>query len=449
MLTLCLLCIHSRPTPKLYLLSGLCYSACCVNNPLLCLAFVPYPVFCLAGGKKASSSPQQPASPFRCFFTREALGYFSFGICIAAAICLVFFFATGGTLSSVPPNIKNLLRSSEYNIASLSLGKKFTNTLTSFRSISFGLPLLPGLAAALLLDKKRKQNSHRLVYLALSLLLCLVFICGIVRTAVYSLDTHIATVYSFSLPFFVFSTVCYVLTERKNKSLFSCMWCPCAVAALFQLLASNSLLSSLGVVFAVSNVAGVLFTRDLFQELFLPSREAASSRQTDRIPITCRRLLCAALCLQLLFYGFVLLFGQLPTGNRIRASTGPMAGLVLSEPEHQSYTISLQDLDIVAERSGPEDPVYIHSDRSWMYLYLDRPIAIHHTWFQGRFLGENLLEYYRCNPEKVPKYIYMDQNVFSVWVRDSLLTIAGEWFDFTVEDLPGGILLTVHASKLS
>lgn len=425
LLSLCLLSLRGSPAPRYHFLAGLCYSACCVCNPLFCLA---YPLWLAASrlGRKT-----RPVTGPR-FFTREKPGYFCAGIAVTAVLCLVFFFATGGTLSSVLPNIGNILSGSEYDIVSQSPETKILGILKSLRTISFGLPLLSGLSAALLLDKKRRQASHRLVYLSLAVLLGLVYEGGIAISARY-------TTYGFSLPFFVFSTVCYVLTENKNKELFYGMWCPCAVAALFHLMASNTLLSSVGIVFAVSNVAGVLFTRDLFQELVPDSR---------RIPAVCRRLICAAICLQLVFYGFVLQFGQIPRKDDLRAASGPLAGLHMSQSEYQDYNLCLKDLDTIRQRSRPEDPVYLYTSQNWMYLYLDRPMALHCTWFEGNFLTEDLLNYYRRNPGKIPRFIYLEKHSYSIWYLESFLATAQEWFDYTLEELPAGILLTVHGSKL-
>ena len=45
------------------------------------------------------------------------------------------------------------------------------------------------------------------------------------------------------------------------------MWLPSVIAACVQYMASNTMLTALGFVLAVANVAGVLFARDLYREM--------------------------------------------------------------------------------------------------------------------------------------------------------------------------------------
>ena len=75
---------------------------------------------------------------------------------------------------------------------------------------------------------------------------------------------------------------------------------------------------------------------------------------------------------------------------------------------------------------------------NWLYMYLDRPVATYTAWYRGTLNQDLLTKYYRQNPHKVPKYIYVTSPNFIV---------IDEMFEYTQEELSAGILLTVEYEK--
>ena len=112
-----------------------------------------------------------------------------------------------------------------------------------------------------LFDKKRMQQSHRLIYLLDSAIWMVAYDVGGWLSGSYEGLT------AFSLPFWVFSTVCYILTENKNKVIFRCFYIPCMIATCFHYFVANTYIAVIGVVLSISNVAGVFFIMDLWKEM--------------------------------------------------------------------------------------------------------------------------------------------------------------------------------------
>lgn len=483
-LTLCLLSIYQKGVVRYHVLAGACFGACCVNNPLFCIVYLLYFLLCALWKKRdavlASRKARQTkraqkektgkarraalqtimqkhaaltasVESYACFFTKRAILFSALGIALIALVSMLFFFATGGTLASIAQNTAHLLQSSEYGITSVSMIEKLRRLWTAINAISFHAPfLLPLLFLALLLDKKRTRLPHRLIYLVVTVLLSALFVAGMVRQMSFR-------AMMLSLPFALLSIVCYVLTEKKNTRLFLCMWCPCAIASAAILFASNTLLSSVGIVLAISNVAGAFFVRDLIAELRAeregPDAPEVQSLPAGRLVFAAKATLCLGLCLQIGFYGFALQFKQLPPKDPVQPAEGPFAGMRMTEQQYDAYQKSLHDLDLIKARSGEKDPVLIVSYQNWMYLYTGRPMAVYTPWFYGRLRMDDLRAYYKTNPAKIPKYIYLvnrDREDFNAIdcnnIEENMETLR-EMFDFSEETLSDGVLLTVTAYK--
>ncbi len=473
LLALCLMSIYKKQSAKSYIFAGICYGCCCVCNPLFCLAFVLYLIGCalwtqrdtikerLVGirysnttkkGKKLTKREKKEQKKqahesfpelenYNCFFTKEAMLRITCGLLILAIIAAGFFFITGGTIDSILDNIENLLKSSEYDIASNSVFSKLLNTIQYFSIANFHMPwILPLLFIVMAFDKNRKNNTHRFAYLAATVLWMVVFIAGVL----VNIEIYLCAL---SLPFCVFSLVCYALTENKNKTVFFCMFVPCLIATFFHYLAADTLLAAVGVVLAVSNVAGALFTMDLWKEIRSASTEDSESATKNK-KASIRNIIIVAFSIQILFYSVFYHHGQFFGMDAPRATTGPYAGLRMSEEQYERYTNLINDIDVIKSLSDEDNPVLIGSFRNWMYLHLDRPFATYTTWYRGALDLELLTDYYRENPKKIPKYIYIDTSgVDEAGVQFIMKRLDG-MFEFTRQDLSNGVLLTVEKNYL-
>ena len=469
--TLCLLSIYKNKSTKFYIFAGVCFGCCCVCNPLFTLAFVLYLVGCVLWakreviqeyviekksskkGKKLTKRQKREQKKqlfesfpelegYNCFFTGEAVLKITCGILIVVIIAVAFFFFTGGTIGSIFDNIENLLGSSEYDIASKSIFSKFIQTIGFFSMANLNMPwILPLIFIVLLIDKNRRNNLHRFAYLAVLVLWTITFIIGVMS----NIEIYLCGI---SLPFSAISVVCYILTEKKNKTLFYCMYAPCLIASFFHYLAADTHLGAIGVVLAASNVAGVIFARDLWREM-QPGATDDLEKSNKKQTIPLRIIIIVAFCLQISFYGIFYQHDQIFGKDAPKATIGPYAGLYMTQEQYNRYNNAINDLDVIKDLTDEDAPVLLDTYNNWMYLYLDRPMATYTTWYRGSLDLKLLTDYYEENPEKTPEYIYIESPNLD---KDSLrfaTKYLEEIFVFEEEkELSNGFLLTVKRSKI-
>ncbi len=463
---LLLLTIRNNPKSVFYILTGAFYAGACVCNPIFCGVFPLYIALCLffaysnsrfhrqniilsnkerrKHDKKLRELPQKKDEHY-IFFGKKAFLLFFFGICIIAACCLIFFFSTGGSLSVFAQNFKHLLTDSEHDVFEspvIALFDKLIHTAKGFNTISFGLFFLPLLLfVSLAVDKKRNSTTHKAIYIFFTLALAVFYICGITVASIKGAGN----IHFFSLPFFLISMVCYILTTNKNKTLFYCFWLPCMLACVAQFLASNLGLWTIGWVCAIANISGAFFAKDLFYEL----KEKKENSLLVLLSIA-RVIICVGIILQLSYNGTTIFEGiSIPKTDKYRQiESGPYENLYINNKYYGTFELSLRDLDKIKDRSNEDDPVLILSDMTWLYLYIDRPFGTYSAW-QLSFEPERLEAYYELNPEKTPKYIYIsavlprsDYGV-SFKYAETKATVMKEMFNCKEEKLSRGILLTV------
>ena len=472
LLAFCLIKIYEQGSTRNYILAGVCYACCCICNPLYCASFLLYLIACALWSsrvkikgkileiqalqnktkekkltkKQKKEILQKASEPFlnekeySFFFSKEAALRFSCGISIVVVIAVTFFFITGGKLASISDNIINLFNSTEYDVASKSLISKLIETGINFSETSSGVIwLLPLLFLFILSDKKRKQPSHRWVYLlALAAWMVAYEIGGWLPNEYTSLT-------AFSLPFWAFSTICYILTEKKNKVIFRFFYVPCMIATLFQYLAANTYIAVIGIVFAVANVAGVFFAMDLWKEMSCTANKESEAPDTDKkatVKINEKRfrnIIIVGFCIQIVINVGFNIEANTYTKDDNKVTTGPYAGFYLNDEEYALYNKRISDLDVIKELSLKDEPILLATYNNWMYLYLDRPIATYTAWYMGTLHQDLLISYYEENPEKIPEYIYID----SPEPEKVKVDMISDMFGFTRQNLSNGVLLTV------
>ena len=188
------------------------------------------------------------------------------------------------------------------------------------------------------------------------------------------------------------------------------------------------------------------YTKKSLQKLTFPPPKNKLSKSS-------RCLLCISLCLQIIFHCFIYQYAQLPDKDVTKATKGPYSGIYMTEEQYNNYSNAIADLDLIKERSNENSPVLIASYNNWMYMYIERPIAVPTTWYLGEINQEQLTTYYKENPDKIPEYIYIDSLDYYNKVNNDQLNknidISGKMFEFTKEELSSGVLLKVKKCKLN
>lgn len=459
---LSLISIQAKGSPILFVLAGFWFGCSCVCSPTICILFFIYFVFFLLwpykekinlkilqykpnkANKKSNSKKSSNTevcfsnNVLNIFFTPKAFAYIFCGISIIAVIAISFFFATGGTISSIFKNISNIFTCSEYTQFFNDNLEKPIYFLKTYNELSLKLPfLLPIFFIVIKYDKNRNIFSHRIMYLFGSFILSIVYMLGI--------TLHFEPLNSInSLPFCIVSITCYILTKNKNKLLFYLLWCPCISAGLLQAFFSNTIFLSFNIGIAISNIAGVFFLSDLYKEMAPDSiksnKEYSSLLKKKTIAI--KNILLIAICLQLFFQCFISAQWKLSTEDVSHIANGPFAGLYMKNSEYPHYDATLKDIEKVKSIVGENEPVLIITYNLWTYLHIDRPFAIHTVWRSWRTYPEHLKLYYKSNPDRIPSYIYLSsENDYEYDHFDEIETL----FDFTEIKLSDSILLKVNA----
>ena len=481
--TLSLFCIYKNHSVKSYLATGFCFGCCCVNNPIFCIFFALYLILCALWKKKeilinlisnhysvsryTRKNPQkakrksfeaiktateekriffaQCFENYNCFFSKEAIIYSFAGLCIIAGISVIFFFATGGTISSIFENLENLMSASEYFTTSKGAWiQKSFDFRNAINTMSFGMPyLLPIFFFVILADKKRKANTHRIGYLTGALALAVMVSAGML-----SADEN--TAFFYSLPFAIFSLVCYILTDKRQTDLFFCIWCPSMAAATLSAIASNTLFYSSSAICSISNIVGVFFACNLFREMIADHQNGTTEKSYGKFFARVGQItIIIAICFQVTLSGFFMReFLTLGENDTFKITNGPLKGMYYHEEAYKLYQSNLKLLDHVKEISDENDPIYVGANLNWTYMYADRPFGTYSAYFLG-VEPDVLAAYYEKNPDKIPKYICY----FSV--LDTRYTCSSQemfeedkdlldsMFEYTTEHFENGILLKV------
>lgn len=466
LLTVMLLKIKVKDSIALYLLTGCFFGFCCVCNPFECFVFAAYTIICIIyrfkldttrrlkgkAKEKAKAKEKEKTIVLDKYFGKQAYLKFGAGVIIAAVISIVFFLATGGKFSEVIENIPNLLNDSSHNNFTSPLEafmEKLTITFGYINDISFNLFwLLPVFCVALLVDKNRKQSTHKIIWLLLALVMSVFFFAGVTVGALQS-----SRCFAVSLPFAIISVVSYVLTENKNKTLFYCMWLPSAIATVIQYMASDMHLSVMWVLI-IGNIAGVFFIKDLINETFTNQEKDKKLKSTGKI---CTGILCVGICLQIIFQGSLYTVGRTVKSDYVKLEKGPYRGLYMSQSAVDRNNAIMDDLDYIKELTSPDDPVLIISEFGWMYLYIDRPFATYSAW-QPYLQTSRIIDYYKEHPDKIPYYIYVGyttipRSVLSGHGHDveramSYVEPLQYIFNCEATELSNGVLLKVESREI-
>ncbi len=457
--------LSTKQNTALFITAGILFGCMCICNPFSFFLFIIYCIYCLLRhyydsatykryckkynraaikkGKKEKRTPFLQTIPSFLFSKNSFIAIF-LGAFLMFIVLVIFYFATGGSLSAIGDNFSHLLTDSEHDIFNSPLAAffdKIKRTLQIFNTIHFKVPyIIPALFAALLFDKKSKSGNRRIVYVFVCAATAIFCAIGVLAAAMKDQSTSLF----WSYPLFLLSLCCYIMTNNKNKNLFYFFFLPCVFACAVQYLASNLLFTSIGWVLAVGNVAGVFFIKDFATEL---KDDPAICKKGF---ITAVSILLSVLITAQCAYQFLptCLSSSLDTQESRLIETGPLKGLYIDSKFYGTHVLNMQDLDKIKTRNKEDAPVLILSKMCWLYLYLDCPFGVYSAW-QNSFEPDRLQAYYTQNPQKSPKYIYISAvnpfNGYSVSFKDAQNTadVILEIFNCKVEKLSRGYLLTV------
>lgn len=449
--------LYKKASIPLMIFAGVCFGFSCICSPTLCVLYFVYVAAVIFWPKrdkfinritkqKLNKTHKSEVSltaieEFNVYFKVKSFTFITLGVAIAAVVAVCFYLATGGTISAFINNIENLLGTSEYSLSADGYLVKIKYFFEAFNSISFNIPiLLPAFFIALAFDKNKKDRIRRFMYVVGVIVLFVLYLFGVPLSS--DIDLFV-----FSLPFAILSITCYILTENKNKHLFYCLWLPSVIAGMIQGFFSNTIFLSMGVMLAISNIAGVFFLKELYKEIStdkIKSNKQHSTTINNRMQMLCK-VMVIAMCAQIVFQCCVNTYDKIPVKDSVSVDEGPYAGLYMATEKSDVYRKTLADIETIKTLTDENDPVLILSEYMWTYLCIDRPLAINTAWGSWKIYPENLKLYYEENPDHIPTCIYL--SFVADYEYEEKLKRLDELFDYKLQDLSNGKLLIVTAYK--
>ena len=427
------------PAPKLVFV-GIIFSFAVLNEPGLAFLYGAYTLLILIlfiGEKRGKQffAQWRFAVDKRCWF------FISVGIVLSAAAFLIYLQATSG-VKNVIDNFPQLFSDSDFRITLLGNSKGFDkvpNTATYFGLFNVVyIPLL--FAGVLLYCKNKKARENKKIKMILFLLALAAFVsCGLtalIRLGIrYTQDQEVYYYLakfsaSSTLPVYALSLIFWLLTEKRDRRALAFWIMAAGTSAAVDFFSDITL----GFGGRLAYIPAILCVRELFSELKNTAFQAPPRRDgnnKDRRkrgiphmnPKICVAvfLLCAALICEagIIFAEYNLSFIKTPysaspetaedVGSWIVPTQtfrrGPYKGLRNTIAYTEYYDKILDDLDRL--QSETDGSFFTASGMSFCYLYVDRPVGTHSTFFVDSDFPERVLTYWSIYPEKRPEAIYV------------------------------------------
>lgn len=355
-----------------------CAVLCC---PFLCLVWAAYALQVLVWSLLPAASWKPD---------RRKFGFFTLGIGLMAAVFLLALFRriSPGLLLQILPLI---LKDPEHGF----------NALLKLRTLASGVAfcgswrwsIFAGYCALILAGRFCQRSEGRSLCVLGVLLLCALHLFAMIR--VFDYINHLM------FPLCYAAVSCYwIRREPKLKAQFYGLLLPCLLYVPCLHLSSNQQLFAMSSASAASMPAAVMML--------------VNCVSTDE-RTAWKRLLAGALAALLLFQGGALLHYRWNSvfwengleDQTVRMEEGPEEGLLVSEKMAALYLPRFRELQGLNSR----EKVLFLSKNTWYYLCGDWENAAFSAWLSGvnQDSVEKLLDYYAVNEDKIPDFIYLDQ----------------------------------------
>lgn len=263
----------------------------------------------------------------------------------------------------------------------------------------------------LILDKKRMQ--HRQFYL--------------VVTAAVSIATLILLVPDLGnmlmFPLFFIGLTSYILCEKKDRELYAAVFLPGILYTFCIHMGSNQVFNVISMAFTVVNVASCLFLAQLISEL-------SSGADKQSFAVWTRRTAAVLAVLAVVFQLGLEVYSKAtevfldakPAELTAQIPGGPAKGIKASPGSASYQTWLLKSV----EPYSTEEPgnILFMTTSTVQYLAVGNgkfPYGTYSAWLSGEnnTSFDRLKSYFKLNPEKTPKYIYLPKS--SGWDKNYIL----------------------------
>ncbi len=439
-----LIFIKESPSKRDLFIAGFLYACSVIAQPATALLWLVYAAAVLVFYTVSKTKRRQDAPAYP--FDKISFAFITAGILAAAAVTLIFVFA-GTDISDLPGNLKAVLSDSEHSFGLSFISEK----ISDFIGYSdFSIQIFTAVAIAVSIIKKLNPNSIAIrILLVASLFAYAAYaVKGIIDALsadgyYHFLFTRIKPVYVF---FFCIPFIAASNHRERSRSLFYIVSVVSAFSVFF-----TSNLSGGAIICSVIPAGLIVISTVKEYELF--------SLKKDKLHKITTVIVSASLALILSFESLWTVMPCVWYGGSLNADQGLIKSLIShdvsfirsgsgiykdikiefsSASEIASFTA---DLDLI-KRYSDKNRFYTPSEKSWFYLYVDKPYSTYSSYFTRSEYKQRQELWWSMHTDKLPDLIYVP---FDDQHNDKIAWLNG-LFDFSVCSLKAGSLLTVKGS---
>ncbi len=391
--------------------SGLFFAGAVLCCPYLLIVYVIYAV-CMGIHLLLKNKDLRFVLKSDMFSLRSFL-FFTLGAGILAVIFMLFTLPRVG-ISGLFENLQYMLKDPEH--PPVQFGDKVWKY---FRAIFFMKPhfkysIYSYCAMALVMLIDRKRMLHRSVYLIIT--------SGIVMYTYMLIfpELHKSTYNAIMFPLVFIGITSYVLCKNKPRELFAGVFVLGILYSFFVHYTSNQGFYVISMAFAAVNIASLMFLAQLIKEM-------QESPDNITYAVWVKRCSFAAVAFMLILQGCFEIGSKArhcfwdaqATEVNFEITQGPAEGLITTHQKAQTYDQIYDDISMYWGKE--DDNLLVLSERTWIYLAADKPYGTFSAWLSGEKPNslKRLKEFYKINPDKTPKYIYVPND--SKWDMGWLL----------------------------
>lgn len=405
-----------------WIVSGVLFAAAVLCNPFLVVVYLLYTVVTagfMLKRKKCKVNRTKEEGVQELIFGKKAWLCITLG---AAGMAVLFVSAVlwHSTVNELLENIPLLMNDPEHTSRSIFMIVKVY--LTEFWKV-YGL-FIPVWAVFLFMAFRfRKDRQKRKV--------CFVLLCICSAVSVLTFIPTIQNSYNFIMvPIAVCGLGAYLMTEKREKQQFVCLYIFGLLYSFMANYASNQGMHAISMAILPTDVASVLFIGRFVAQEYSGCTEIAGTTEgktrAEQKTAWGRGILCtvsAAVCLLVIQFGMqvytktVHAFWEEPVWNLdTKITEGPLKGTVTTKEKAEDYGEKLKDIKIHLKKDGP---VLFAGKDTWCYLYADAEYGTYSSYLSGSMeqAAERWQEYYEVHPEKIPYYIYIPKENNAEWAE--------------------------------
>lgn len=373
--------------------AGLFFAAAVLCNPFLIGIYAVYTI-CAAGGeiRKKKRGEQDITGRAEAVFTVKSWASFTAGAVFLAVLFLAAVLSRS-EINEIIRSIPLILQDPEHTSRSLPYIIKVY--LGEFYK-TYGWYALSWPVLAVLSWIFRKNDAAGKGIFALSAGLAVLCMC--------SLLPEVQNSYNFLMvPLSSVGLCAYLMTRRRDKSIFLFVYVLGILYSFFANYASNQGMHAIAMTAAVTNFASVLMIgRYAEQEL---------EGKNKALPIAaCILLLIVQTGVQAYAKSVHAFWEDGISSLDARVAEGPLKGVVTSREKAGAYAERLADIRPYAEKD--EGVILFVTRDTWCYLYADMDYGTFSPYISGseEAAAERWRAYYEVNPDKIPDYIYIPKD---------------------------------------